>query len=409
LRLDRSIKNGSAFGDFNPRGGVANAVIIILLTRFLEELPGGEFLVYVWSTSRLLIQAMTNKNLPISSGYISYYARFMGITKLDALDRKLLYELDSNSRQSMSALARKVKQGRDRVSYRLDRLLREGVIKQCTVTINPYRLGYTLFKTYLKVNKQKARYDALLTLLRTHPRIYWIADCDGRWDLIFATFAQSPFEFFEIQNKILSECNDIVLSFTNLTLVNVWMYRKNYLVPRGEESFLIGGPPSQYSLERFEWEILRLLSRDSRMSIADMARALDSNESTVRYRLEQLELSGLIAGYRIELDLSKLGMMFFKAQLYLSEYGQADLEAIRAYCARHPNITYFIEQIGDAPAELEIEVDGYDEFTKIINGLRLAFPRTLRNVETVLIHRSRFKWVPYGEISSPAASATAKG
>lgn len=322
----------------------------------------------------------------------------MGSVRLDTLDKRLLFELDNDSRQSISKLARALREGRDRVSYRLERLIKEGVIRQCTVTINPYRLGYTLYKTYLKVSKQRARYEELIKLLRAHPRVYWIADCDGRWDLIFATFARSPFEFFEIQNEILQACSDIVISFTNLTLVNVWMYRKNYLVQRGSGSFLIGGTPSSFSLEELDWDILRLLSQDARMSISEVARKLTIAESTIRYRLDQLEKSGLVAGYRVELGLSRIGMMFFKAQLYLATYDRDDLTTLRLYCSKHPNITYFIEQIGDAPVELELEVSGYEQFTEIVNNLRLAFPKIIRNVETVLIHRSRFKWVPYREI-----------
>ena len=323
----------------------------------------------------------------------------MASTRLDVLDRKLLCELDTNSRQTLSQLARKLRQGRDRIGYRLDRLIEEKIVKQCTVMINPYRLGFTLFKTYLKVSKHKERYTALLSLLKSHPRVYWIADCDGRWDLIFATFAKNPHEFLQIQNAILGACNDIVLSFTNFTLVNLWVYRKNYLLEGSKESFLVGGPPSEYSLERIEWEMLRLLSRDARMSVAEIARGLDTTEAIVRYRLEQLEQSGVVAGYRVELDLAKLGMLFFKAQLYLQEYGSKEIAALRKFCAAHPNITYFIEQIGDAPAEIELEVDGYEQFTAIIDQVRTAFPRCIRNVETVMIHRSRFKWVPYDQLT----------
>lgn len=318
--------------------------------------------------------------------------------RLDALDKKLLYELDSDSRQSLSQLARALREGRDRVAYRVERLVREGAIRQFTVTINPYRLGYTLYKTYLKVSKERGRYESLIKRLSAHPRVYWIADCDGRWDLIFATFARSPFEFFEVQNKILQSSRDIIISFTNLTLVNVWMYRKRYLLPRDANPFLIGGPPSLYPLEESDWDILRLLSEDARMSASDIGRKLAMPESTVRYRLSHLENSGLVAGYRVELSLSRLGMMFFKAQLYLATYDRDDLKKLRAYCGKLANITYFIEQIGDSPIEIELEVSGYEQFTEIINDLRTAFPDMIRNVETVLINRSRFKWVPYREI-----------
>ncbi len=90
----------------------------------------------------------------------------MYAVRVDTLDRKLLYELDSDSRQSLSQLARVLREGRDRVSYRVERLVREGVIRQFTVVINPYRLGYTLYKTYLKVSKQRGRYEGLIKLLR---------------------------------------------------------------------------------------------------------------------------------------------------------------------------------------------------------------------------------------------------
>ena len=77
-----------------------------------------------------------------------------------------------------------------------------------------------------------------------------------------------------------------------------------------------------------------------------------------------------------------------------------DLKKLRTYCGKHPNITYFIEQIGDSPVEIELEVLGYEQFTEIVNDLRATFPSMIRNVETVLINRSRFKWVPYREIAA---------
>ena len=138
------------------------------------------------------------------------------------------------------------------------------------------------------------------------------------------------------------------------------------------------------------------------MSFSDISRKLTTPESPVRYRLDQLERSGLVAGYRVELALSRLGMMFFKAQLYLATYDHADLKRLRSYCGKHPNITYFIEQIGDSPVEVELEVTGYAQFTDLINDLRSAFPTMIRNVETTLINRSRFKWVPYRELALSA-------
>ena len=49
--------------------------------------------------------------------------------KIDLKDRKILYELDLNCRQSNTQIGKKVGLKRDVVSYRINRLQEEGVIK----------------------------------------------------------------------------------------------------------------------------------------------------------------------------------------------------------------------------------------------------------------------------------------
>ncbi len=317
----------------------------------------------------------------------------MGII-LDKFDRNLLYQLDGNARLSTSELARTLKQGRDRVEYRLTRLKELGILKGCTVTINPYRLGLTLYKTYLKLSQKHTAFEKIIKYLTDHPRVYWIADCDGRWDLIFSTFARSPFEFHAIQHEILDRFSDLIISSNVFTLVNVWVNRLGYLVGEGAPSFVIGGEPSEQIIDPIEWKILRLLSKDARMPISEIARQVKTTEMVVRYRLEGLEKSGLILGYRASVNLEKLGMMFFKAQIYLKELNKQELKVFRKYCQNHPNITFFIEQIGECDIEIELEVDSYQTYTEVINEIRKRFSRLIRNIETVLINDAFFKWVP---------------
>ncbi|MDZ4784683.1 MAG: Lrp/AsnC family transcriptional regulator [bacterium] len=64
---------------------------------------------------------------------------------LDVLDRRILFELDHNSRQSISTLARELRQGRDRVEYRMQRLFDQKIIQRCFAYIDLNKLGLTLF------------------------------------------------------------------------------------------------------------------------------------------------------------------------------------------------------------------------------------------------------------------------
>ena len=54
-------------------------------------------------------------------------------------------------------------------------------------------------------------------------------------------------------------------------------------------------------------EIIRLLQRDPRMSIAELARKIRMSNPAAKERVRRLERSGVIAGYRLELDPKAAG------------------------------------------------------------------------------------------------------
>src|SRR5205814_9607325 len=54
-------------------------------------------------------------------------------------------------------------------------------------------------------------------------------------------------------------------------------------------------------------EILKLLQRNPRMSIAELARKIRMSNPATKERVRRLEKSGVIAGYRLELDPKAAG------------------------------------------------------------------------------------------------------
>src|SRR5947207_15940738 len=54
-------------------------------------------------------------------------------------------------------------------------------------------------------------------------------------------------------------------------------------------------------------EILKLLQRNPRMSIAELARKIKMSNPATKERVRRLEKSGVIAGYRLELDPKAAG------------------------------------------------------------------------------------------------------
>ena len=66
-------------------------------------------------------------------------------------DRKILYELDLNCRQSNTQIGKKVGLSRQVVEYRIKKMEDEGVIQNYYTVIDTYKLGYTFYRYYINL------------------------------------------------------------------------------------------------------------------------------------------------------------------------------------------------------------------------------------------------------------------
>lgn len=62
------------------------------------------------------------------------------------------------------------------------------------------------------------------------------------------------------------------------------------------------------NLDRLDAELIELLGRNARMGIAELASALGVARNTIQSRLRRLEETGLLRGFRPDLDLAAAGV-----------------------------------------------------------------------------------------------------
>lgn len=341
---------------------------------------------------------------------------------LDAYDRRILFELDCDSRRSLSDVARRVRLGRDLVAHRLHRLHEQGVLRGCRAFINPYKLGYTIYKTYLKLEAIRDRWSQLLLFLNNNPATFWLAECYGTWDLVWGIAARTPKEAYDIQSKLFSDFSDVIVKYNVYTFVNNWWYPKKYLLGTsvGEiqgwnfkmPEFTVGTAPAQYALDETESGLLALLSRNARLSTTELADIIVTTPAIVKYRLEKLERSGVIAGYRTDIDRSLLGMTLFNVQVQPTNFVTAREEEFQAYCRAHPQIVEYIQQLGECKLELVIEAKDYTQFSAVIDELRDRFSHFIRGLDYLMVKRDLFHRTPrvvYGDWSASKSSAVNSG
>ncbi len=338
---------------------------------------------------------------------------------LDRLDRRILFELDCNSRRSLSSLARQVRLGRDLVSYRIARLKEQGVLDNCTAMINPYKLDLTVYRTYLKLEADKERWAQFVRHLDLHPRTSWLTECYGRWDVVWNVLAATPKEVYDLQDVLFSKFSDIIVGYNVCTLVNYWRFPKKYLIGTSVDDirgwqfelpeFTTGTTPLEHELDDIERGLIRLLSADATLSFVDLAEALKVTPAIAKYRTEKLEELGIIAGYRVNLNREALGQTLFTVQASPRDFVAENEAEFHKFCRVHPQITAYTQQLGDCKIEFEVEARDYAEFSKVIDEIRERFSRYLRSLDYLMVkkdyfHRTPSHIVPVGaaELKAPA-------
>ena|SRR3989338_2466956 len=310
--------------------------------------------------------------------------------KLDKTDRKILAELDKNCRTPTTILAKKVRKSRQAVEYRINQLVKNGVITSFNAAFNPHKMGYKIYKIYLKLRNIPEEKQKLFNYLKSSGIVYWMGECSGMWDLIFGVFSKSDYEFFEMKNALISSFSNIIVEEEGEILVDVKQYCKMYFTNEIIEPTEFGGEVAYNQLDELDYLILGEIVNNARIPINQLAKKISSTQTIVRGKLRKMEQKGIIIQYRIGVDLNKLGLGLYKAIIRLDRYTKDDEKKLLEYMSRLPNIHYYIRNLWQI--EPELVVSSYQEYHKIIENLKKEFPYVIRTVDSVLMITD--EWTP---------------
>lgn len=308
--------------------------------------------------------------------------------KLDLTDKKILFELDKNSRIPSTQLAKIVMKSRQAVEYRINNLVEKGIITGFKASINPNKIGNRIYKIYLKLKYTSQEKTQLLNYLRKSKKVYWIGECSGRWDLIFGIFAKTDYEFFEFKNAFISEFSELIIEEHGENLIDVKQYSKMYFVNTVSMPVEFGGKVVKNKLSETDLKILSTLSGNARKSVVEIAEESSSTPAIVISRMKKLEKLGIIIQYRIEVDTSKLELENYKIIINLNSYSKEDEKKFYQYVSRRPEMQYLIRNIWQL--ELEIVVKNFKKYYEFVEALKTKFPKMIKTIDFVLMMRDEW-------------------
>jgi len=314
------------------------------------------------------------------------------IRKLDLLDRKILLELDMNSRMSLAEVGKNLRIGKNNVQYRLARMMEDGVIKRFSTMVSNAKLGFFLGKFYLQMSgfASRAEEEAFYKEIMENKNIGWIARCEGRWDLMLGIYATDISQLNDFKLDLFMKHEEHINSYDLVFTAEGAVAQRSYLVhkerklivPKKKVGEFIGKGKAQ--LDEIDKRILLAIANDARYNYVQLGKVLRLNPMTVQKRITKMERDGVINGYVAFLDYNKIGVGFYKVCFYLKDYKEKYKEFLD-YCLQLPNVIHHMETLGTWEVELELETESVQEFYDVVKEIRDRFSDIIKKTEFAII------------------------
>lgn len=308
--------------------------------------------------------------------------------QLDLKDKKILYELDKDSRISLTDLAKKLKTSKEVVHYRINNLIKNKIILKFHTVPSTYRFGMVAYKVYLRLQDiSKEKFDELISYLLKNDSVFWIGVSRGRWDLMFGVWAKNIEEFFKIHDQLLDKFSkylqekELSIGRESLQYNRRWMYHDT-LTP---VEFNFGEKDPPIVLDEDDSKILDKIINNSREKIIDIADKTKISPDMVSYRIKKMEKEGVIKGYKCLLNSSALNFVTCKSFVFFKNINEDKKQEFINYCKMLPNTINIV--ITFAPWDLEImfETESYESYFKIMDDIKEKFRDIIRYYDSLII------------------------
>ena len=124
--------------------------------------------------------------------------------KIDIKDRKILYQLDIDSRQSFRSIGKKVGLSKDVVASRVKKLQENGIIKYFFTAIDSSKLGYTSFRFYLTFQRTTPEIKQEIIEHFVNNKYSWIVlSLKGKYDLVVTIWIKDINDFYAFWEETL--------------------------------------------------------------------------------------------------------------------------------------------------------------------------------------------------------------
>jgi len=271
---------------------------------------------------------------------------------MDKKDEKILVELIKNSRIPLNQLAKKVGLSREVVNYRIKQLVKKEIITNFYTEINESFLGFERFGCTIQLKEiSKQGEEKLIKKIIQNRNVTYFAPIIGKWNFAFDILVESKKDLEKVFENLFMGYKDKLKNY----VINSLPTERGFFPAKIFDSILEEKikKPKQINLTKKDLDLLKIIRNNSRIEYVELSKKLNLTANAIKYRLKNLEDSGIIETYTISLNYSKLDIEFYNLQLKLTNY---DFSEFKKFLKERKEVKYFYKHIGNPEWDLDIGI-----------------------------------------------------
>lgn len=315
---------------------------------------------------------------------------------MDAKDRKILYELDKNSRESFTRIGKLAQVAPESVGYRVKNYLKEGIIKYFLTIIDSTKLGASYYDVFIKLqNVDSKKKKEVMSFFINNPSITWMADLEGMFDIAMIIKVQNQLELQRVMKQINQKFSSVMMKKTLAINLKGEFFRRDYLVnkkrlelasTKQKKTELEYAPTEKViEIDEKDTEICRLLANNSRMTSVEIGQKLKISADTAVLRIKKLQKQGIISGFTLILDNEKINQLHYKILLYLNNSSEEKTNRLLSFIRNNNQVIALISTLAEWDYEIDLEVSNVNQLKDFTMELTNNFSGIIKDYNTLRI------------------------
>lgn len=319
---------------------------------------------------------------------------------LDLLDRKILYQLDLNSRITYKELGKKLNIAKETAAFRVKRLVAKGYIKSFLTSMHTSNLNRFYYKLFYKFHKTTPEIDnEIVKFIQDYKSIAYFASLEGRYDVTFLVLSKDIRDLYNFLIPFREKFGNYILEQQILTLTSTHRFNFRFFYDGGELVHTqYAEELSEPDIDEKDYTIIQTLAGNSRINLIELAKKSGTETNVVKYRIKKLKKKQILGTNVLEINFERFGLLQIQVAISLRDHSST--HKIINSVAQMQKSTFATILLGKYDLALEFVVESMKELREILNKIKAQFADDINDHDVFIMEEHSINWFPY-ELKQP--------